>query len=92
MECIGLAINKLKLRSLKGGLYGRYLLTFTNPSYSKKTNNPKEYFKFPENKLTNGDNVGIYKNDLVFDSKNRLLKGLVYKKTEVKIVITVEDN
>lgn len=36
LEELGLAVNKLKLKSVKSGLYGRTLATFAHPHYSSK--------------------------------------------------------
>ncbi|EGR33594.1 immunoglobulin mu binding protein 2, putative [Ichthyophthirius multifiliis] len=89
----GYAINKLKLKSTKTGLYGRTLCTFAHPHYSKKSiENPQlqKSLQLPESKFSNGDNILIYKFDTYFDKKQALENGVIYKKTNFKIIISFD--
>lgn len=65
MEELGLAVNKLKVKSVKSGLYGRTLVTFAHPHYSadkvKESVHLAKMVRLPESKFSSGDNVSIFK-------------------------------
>ncbi|KAL4449194.1 hypothetical protein ABPG74_015576 [Tetrahymena malaccensis] len=94
LEELGLAVNKLKLKSVKTGLYGRTLVTFAHPHYSmdkiKESPQLAKMVKLPESKFQSGDNVSIYKQSLTFDG-NPLEKGVIFKKNDYKFVVAFDE-
>ena len=80
---MGLAMIGLKLKSIKGGLYGRTLYTLQHHLFPNDENTPKnilEKFKLPESRFGVGDNVGIYSNSEYIQDKP-LATGVVHKRS-----------
>ncbi len=56
LEAMGMCLTRVRLRSVKAGLYGRYLLTFTHSLYSmaksaKKQQSESKGVKLHDSKL-----------------------------------------
>ena len=91
---MGLALTGLKLKSSKGGLYGRTLYTLQHHLFPRDEQTDKkilEKFKLPESRFGVGDNVGIYTNTEYIQDKP-LVSGVVHKRSEYKIVISIDVN
>ncbi|KRX10128.1 P-loop containing nucleoside triphosphate hydrolase [Pseudocohnilembus persalinus] len=94
LQQLGMAIVKMKCKSIKQGLYGRILLTFTHPNYNEKVHTSEQFakqVKLPEVKIQAGDNIAVYKAMDGFLSKKPVVSGIVYRKNQYKIVLSLED-
>ena len=89
LEKSGLCLNNVVCKSLKIGLYGRTLATFTKPYYNDKIPD-KSFFKLPNLKFGPGDNISIFKTMPYFLDEKILISGIIHKKTNYKITIAFE--
>lgn len=100
LETMGLALNNLKFKSQKLGLYGRILITLVSSSFSNKVKDPQNpaikdssqttQIKLPRNKFSCGDLVSIYENTAFFSLSKPIVSGLIYKTSELKLLISLE--
>ncbi len=82
LQLQGLALNDLRVKSAKIGLYGRKLVTLAHPQYSKEISKDSHLWqmcKLHNCKIQAGDSVGVYK---TADKLNSCIaNGIVFKKT-----------
>ena len=96
LESLGMAVNNLRFKSSKMGLYGRILITLVSSNFSEKLFKQQgvseeilNKFRIPRNKFGSGDTIGIYETP-PFYYTSVILSGLVYKATDYKLIIALD--